>query len=101
MSITDTNVSTDPTTAIVMTGLRDAVKLGGAYLVAQGAVSSSGVELYGGLIVIIGGVVWSGITSYLKHRNTAVATTAVRQLTTSDHAANSAMQTAAKSIAAK
>ena len=82
-----------------MTGLRDAVKLGGAYLVANGVASSSDVQLWGGFAVIIGGVVWSGIVSWMKTHKRTIALTAVIQLTKGNAvAANSAIATATTTV---
>lgn len=99
MTVTDPNMtSTDPLTNIVMTGIRDLVKLGGGYLVGAGVLNSSQLQLWGGLAVVVAGVIWSSVASYLKSKKMAVATAAVSNLAGSPVEAAVAMATAKASL---
>jgi hypothetical protein len=60
--------------AVFMTAFRDALKLGGAYLVATGAVTTSDVQFWSGLATIASGVIWSAVTSWRKHNALVSAT---------------------------
>lgn len=81
MTNTDTSLATvDPTGAIAMTAVRDGVKGIGALLIATGVGSQSQIQLYGGIVVVVAGVLWSAYVSYQKNRTLAVAHQAVTTL---------------------
>jgi hypothetical protein len=74
-------IDTEATAAtdVFMTGLRDAVKLSGAYLVAHGAATQQDVSFWSGLVIIAGGVLWSSGISWWKHRQRMSALKAAKQ----------------------